>query len=73
MSMAPRAATIVMIICNTCQGRVGNRTGKGKLTWVDGSVVEGDFKDNLPWDCIHIGINQEEIGKWINGEFVPTE
>ena len=48
----------------------GKRNGMGKLTWLDGTLIEGLFRNNEPWDCLHYNSNLELLGNWVNGEFV---
>ena len=48
----------------------GKRNGMGKLTWLDGTLIEGLFRNNVPWDCLQYNSNLELLGNWVNGEFV---
>lgn len=48
----------------------GKRNGNGKYTFNDKSYYEGEFKDNLPINCIHYFSNGEKQGEIQDGKYV---
>ena len=48
----------------------GYQMVKGKMTYSDGSKLEGEYKNGRPWNTIVYDRNGKIIGKYVNRKYV---